>query len=240
MRALQTRLRRLFVGRFSKDELRTLCFDIGVPYENLPENLDGLARELIVYCERHGRLTELVETARELRSDIDWEDLVPAATPGGRRAAGSSARVPHLADAMDAAAIATVATTLLSPYLAQAREDVANETGGAAWEKVRQIHQAIRTRLQEEGDSYPAETLRRFEEQPESRRGAMQSVLQEILDVDPAFARALSVLLQEADRAGAGAVFNVNVFGGTVGEIINIDRLDGGLTIHKRQTSDER
>jgi hypothetical protein len=52
--------------------------------------------------------------------------------------------------------------------------------------------------------------------------------------MDSTFRLALSVLLQEADQAGTGAIFNVNVFGGQVGEIINVDRLDGGLTIHKK------
>jgi hypothetical protein len=87
-RKQRAQLRKVLAGRFSKEELRTLCFDLGIPYENLPEGLDGLARELIIYCEKRDRLPELVETARELRSDVDWEDLAPATAP---------ARVAHSA-----------------------------------------------------------------------------------------------------------------------------------------------
>jgi hypothetical protein len=237
---LRIRLREILTARFSVDELRTLCFELEIPYENLPGTLDGLAREVIVYSERRGRLAELIETARRLRPDVEWGDLRSAPTPAARRLAAERPHAPATGGAMtDAAAIAARAIALLSPYLAQIGGAAAPGTE-AAWEKARQIHETISSRLQEEQDGYPAETLRRFEEQPEARRGAMRSVLQEFLDADPAFGRVLDTLLEEADRAGTGAVFAVNVFGGQVGEIINIERLDGGLTIHKRQANDER
>ena len=54
---------------------------------------------------------------------------------------------------------------------------------------------------------------------------------------DADFAKALLVQLEDADKAGVGTVFNVNIFGGEVGEIINIDKLEGGLTITKTSKS---
>ncbi len=63
----------------------------------------------------------------------------------------------------------------------------------------------------------------------------MQEALEEILAKDTGFAASLLALLKDAEQAGAGTVFNVSVFGGEVGEVINIDRLEGGLTINKRE-----
>jgi hypothetical protein len=46
---------------FSPDELRDLCFEMGIDYDALPgEGKSARARELVAYCQRHGRLPELV------------------------------------------------------------------------------------------------------------------------------------------------------------------------------------
>lgn len=57
---------------FAKEELRTLAFELRVPYENLPEAKDGFARELIVYLQHRRRLHELVEVCRRQRPHTDW------------------------------------------------------------------------------------------------------------------------------------------------------------------------
>jgi hypothetical protein len=67
-------LRRNLAEYFNRDELRTLCFDLGIDHESLPEEKDGMARELVAYCERHSRIPELVEKCRELRPNVLWED----------------------------------------------------------------------------------------------------------------------------------------------------------------------
>jgi hypothetical protein len=143
---------------------------------------------------------------------------------------------------MDISAIVTAAITILSPYLAKAGEEAAKKVGSAAWEKATEIHQAIKARFKKEEDSYPAQTLEQFEKDPEKRKGAMEDVLKEIMEQDTEFSARLLSLLEEADEAGAGAVFNVNIFGGEVGEILSIDKLEGGLTIDKRsrKTVDKR
>lgn len=67
-------LRQKLAEHFSIDELRTLCFDIGIKHENLPaDTLDGMARELVSYCERACRIPELVAQCRKLRPNVSWD-----------------------------------------------------------------------------------------------------------------------------------------------------------------------
>lgn len=70
------RLRRLIASRFNDGELRTLCFDLGVDYEDLPgEGKSDKARELVSFLERRNRIPELVEMGKQQRSDIRWESV---------------------------------------------------------------------------------------------------------------------------------------------------------------------
>jgi hypothetical protein len=60
---------------FNEDELRSLCFDLGVDYEDLQaQGKAGKARELILYQERRGDSDRLIDRCRELRPTISWED----------------------------------------------------------------------------------------------------------------------------------------------------------------------
>ncbi len=55
--------------RFDLEELRTLCFDLGIDYDDLPaEGKSGKARELVRRAERRSQLARLAATARRLRS----------------------------------------------------------------------------------------------------------------------------------------------------------------------------
>jgi hypothetical protein len=55
----------------SEGELRTLCADLGVDYESLPPGGKAdKARELVAYCERHGRVAELIALVRKVRPDV--------------------------------------------------------------------------------------------------------------------------------------------------------------------------
>ncbi|GJM40379.1 MAG: hypothetical protein DHS20C20_06610 [Ardenticatenaceae bacterium] len=76
MKNLKTNLLTLIYNHFSRDELQTLCFDLGVRYEDLPLglSLEGQARELILLFSRLNRLTDLVEYCREKRTRLDWPD----------------------------------------------------------------------------------------------------------------------------------------------------------------------
>jgi len=57
---LLTRLREQILARYSDDELRTLCADLGIDYHDLPaESRAGRARELVSMLDRQGRISEL-------------------------------------------------------------------------------------------------------------------------------------------------------------------------------------
>ena len=74
------RLHEMLATSLDAGELRTLCFDLGVDYDDLPgEGKTNKARELIAYLERRDRLSELVSICKQQRPNIDWRD-VPRAT----------------------------------------------------------------------------------------------------------------------------------------------------------------
>lgn len=70
-----TRLRQNLTTCFNVSELQTLCFDLGVDYENLPSRgKDDLTRELVMYCQRHNLLPHLVDKCRALRPQVQsWQ-----------------------------------------------------------------------------------------------------------------------------------------------------------------------
>ncbi|MCP4416406.1 MAG: hypothetical protein GY805_07280 [Chloroflexi bacterium] len=62
--------------RFSFSEVRTLCFDMGIDYDNVPGNTkSAFIRNLLVSLAREGRLQELVGRVREERSRVDWQNV---------------------------------------------------------------------------------------------------------------------------------------------------------------------
>ena len=71
------RLRQTLVERFDEEELRTLCYDLGIDFESLPaEGRAGKARELVAYLERRQRLGDLARVGEALRPDIPWRALL--------------------------------------------------------------------------------------------------------------------------------------------------------------------
>jgi hypothetical protein len=64
-------LREFLVNHFDDSELRTLCFDLGVDYDELRgESKADKARELIAYFERRGQMHYLTGTCVMLRPDV--------------------------------------------------------------------------------------------------------------------------------------------------------------------------
>lgn len=65
-------LRRVLTRLFDEEELRTLCFDLGVDYDGLRgEGKAARARELVALAERTGRLAELEAAVRRERPALD-------------------------------------------------------------------------------------------------------------------------------------------------------------------------
>ena len=84
-------LHQVLTERLSLEEVRTLCFDLGVDYDNLGgEGKSAKIRELILYLERRDRLPDLARAGERLRPDVPWRDLpdlqapdAPAVLPPG-------------------------------------------------------------------------------------------------------------------------------------------------------------
>jgi XTP/dITP diphosphohydrolase len=70
-------LRQLILRYFNKSELRDLCFDIGLdPEDVLPDaTKKEQVRELILYCDRHTLMPDLLTTCRALRPNADWPEF---------------------------------------------------------------------------------------------------------------------------------------------------------------------
>lgn len=70
-----TALRQLLIQHFNDGELQTLCFDLGVDYENLPGQAKAdKARELVEYVQRRNRLAYLVQMCQQLRPNATWPE----------------------------------------------------------------------------------------------------------------------------------------------------------------------
>lgn len=68
-------LRQVLSDYFDEEEIRTLCFDLNVDYDDLPAT--GKAnkiRELIKYLERRNRIQDLESAVRRQRPNIPWDD----------------------------------------------------------------------------------------------------------------------------------------------------------------------
>ncbi len=67
---------------FNSQELRTLCFDLGVDYDALHgEGKDDKIRELITFLQRNCRIPDLITRLQQIRPSQDWPELSPPNTP---------------------------------------------------------------------------------------------------------------------------------------------------------------
>ncbi len=74
-------LRQDIVEHFDDSDLRDLCFDMGIDYDDLPgQSKKDKARELVARCKRTGKIRELVALCRKLHSNVSWEDVPEAAS----------------------------------------------------------------------------------------------------------------------------------------------------------------
>lgn len=68
-------IREIFVAYFSDNDLRDVCFELGIDYEILPgDNKGAKARELVVTSHRGGLIRKLVEIGSKYRPNISWPE----------------------------------------------------------------------------------------------------------------------------------------------------------------------
>lgn len=69
----RVKLKQNLSAAFSDAELREICFDLGIDYDEIQrENKREFVVELIMHFERRGRLSELVNACRQLRPNLSW------------------------------------------------------------------------------------------------------------------------------------------------------------------------
>lgn len=93
-RDFRVSLRDILTDYFSKEELRTLCFDLGLDYDNLPgSGRSGKARELVLQVERGDLIDDLIKLVRRVRPNAPWPDM-PEAIRGVMMATANSPAKP--------------------------------------------------------------------------------------------------------------------------------------------------
>jgi len=81
----------ILIARFNDSELRALCFDLNIDYENLRgQGKADKAMELVTYCERHDRVSALSQALRNLRPNAFTPD-VSKGTPAEQLPSGKEA-----------------------------------------------------------------------------------------------------------------------------------------------------
>lgn len=71
------KLTRVLLEQFNEEELRDLCFELVLDYENLAGSGKSVkVRSLIQYLQRRNRLPELLDLLKKVRPRIDFDDLI--------------------------------------------------------------------------------------------------------------------------------------------------------------------
>jgi len=71
------RLRQMLAKYFDESELRDLCFELSIEYDDLPGVSKGSkVREIVAYLDRRERTSELVNLVQRLRPKAPWEDTL--------------------------------------------------------------------------------------------------------------------------------------------------------------------
>lgn len=78
----KAQLRHLLNEYFSEGEIRELCFDLDIPYDELSgRGKREKIMELIGYLERRNRLADLLELGRHLRPNVNWPTAAAVSQP---------------------------------------------------------------------------------------------------------------------------------------------------------------
>lgn len=71
-------IRNLIRTHFDLGEVKDLCFDLGISYDDLPGDGEGKAgrvRELVTHCERNGLVEHLLALCQQRRPRVNWPVL---------------------------------------------------------------------------------------------------------------------------------------------------------------------
>ena len=212
--------------RFSLEELRTLCFRVGIEYDSVKgEGKAAKARELILYMKRREQLLDLSREIQQMRPDI----RIPAASNSVETEAPSPSPPDRTTDEFShtAQAVAHEVARLLEPV-------TASDLPNAKVERSKEIYELILLFCEDQNSDYLSQTFKHFEEDPEKRLSVFRAVLSESLQESPIFLQAFVKLLKKRNGdEDSRTVFKTDVSGGEVGQVINVDRLEGGLNINR-------
>jgi hypothetical protein len=76
----QPKLREYIAAYFDLEELKLLCFDLDIDYENIVgDTKAGKTMALVSYCARRGELWDLVQKCGEKRPRVDWNAVTTTA-----------------------------------------------------------------------------------------------------------------------------------------------------------------
>jgi hypothetical protein len=90
-------LRQQIAEHFDDEELKTLCFDLGVDYDTLRgDGKEAKVRELVAYFERRNSIFDLVKKCSELRPKVAWAVVPQPTAPPPLYRAGSAPPLPSL------------------------------------------------------------------------------------------------------------------------------------------------
>jgi hypothetical protein len=82
-----TQLHQCISYYFSEQELRTLCNDLGVDYDDVGTGGKAAqARDLVMYLERRGRTPDLIDKCKAERPNVDWDLNLGGTLPFSPRA----------------------------------------------------------------------------------------------------------------------------------------------------------
>ena len=99
---------------------------------------------------------------------------------------------------MDPATLASLALTILSPYIAEVGKEFATKVGDAAFEQAKRLYDAIHARFAKvapKDEGRASDALETFKKDPDNA-ATVETKLVRILQDDPDFARELSQIVQ--------------------------------------------
>jgi hypothetical protein len=100
--------------------------------------------------------------------------------------------------------VATAAVSILIPYIQEASKAAAKRIGEALPEKISAIYQAIKNRFERDEDQKGLQTLKLFDDDPDTFKSALIKLVAEKAATDPSFGKQLQDFLSEGqDESGS-------------------------------------